>query len=109
MEAQRKRAYRRLLYHALVDLRSHHGISPYGTFPWWNVMALIMSVRVLRQKVIVAEWLHNLAQFCADEALDEFDEGPIWKEFERFKEDLPTLWSYGYREQFEADLKDGPK
>jgi hypothetical protein len=65
MDEQRKRAYRNLLYWAMLDLRSHTPVSPYTLLHWWNPRIWLRCVAQLRRTVIIADWLHNLAMFSA--------------------------------------------
>ncbi len=97
MDDVRKNAYRFLLYEALVEIRmvGWRGHSPLSAL---NPFALRRSVLHMRD---VADWVHNLARFAADD-FHQFDEAYFWREYD-------VLVSRGgrlsdYRQVFEREL-----
>ena len=64
VDAQRKHAYRWLLYWAMLDIRPRQWFvwgwrQRLNPFRWW------IALRRVRQVGYLAEWLHNLARFSA--------------------------------------------
>ena len=94
MEAQRKHAYRYLLYWAMLDIR------PIAwTRPGWNPLHWHRHREQIRRAGDLAEWLHNLAQFSALE-FERFDEEWFWRDFERILSRNPDSGLERYRDRF---------
>jgi len=92
LEASRKRAYRHLLYWALLEMRA------LGNPRHWDGA----SRPVLRAWVL-AEWLHNLAEFSALDFAG-FDEEQFWKKLAALDKEHPGLGLTAYQERFEQRL-----
>jgi hypothetical protein len=80
MDEQRKRAYRRLLYNAMLNIR------PIGwSAPSWRCWRSWFYAPAWHRRVLIAgataDWLHNLAMFSAAD-FQGFDEHWFWKAFE---------------------------
>jgi len=91
MDEARKKAYRFLLYHAMLDIRPIQWLPrSWNPFRW----------RRLHQKAgVIADWLHNLAQFSALE-FEGFDEDWFWREFRQFNERYPDYGLSHYQDLF---------
>ena len=78
MDEARKKAYRLLLYHAMLDI---------GPIQWlprsWNPFRWRRQLRLHQRAGEIADWLHNLAQFSALD-FEGFDEDWFWREFRQF-------------------------
>jgi len=75
MDDIRKRAYRYLLYHALLEIRS--------------IESATTSSEV-RKAAVIANWLHNLAIHSAHEFVG-FDEENFWRQYDTLNERNPDL------------------
>jgi hypothetical protein len=102
MDEQRKKAYRYLLYHAMLDIRPIGWMS-FG-FPrilnpnfWRNV------VRRVRRAGVIADLLHNLAFFSATD-FRRFDEEWFWKQFQSYEQRHRGLQLSAYKDVFEREL-----
>ena len=102
MDDLRKRAYRVLLYHGMLDLRSHTPTSPYRPARWWNPWFWRRVRERLTVTMVLADWLHNLAFFSAAE-FDQFDEPTFWREYDRLSPQF-AAHTTNYREVFEREL-----
>ena len=102
MDELRKRAYRVLLYQAMLDLRIHSPTSPYTPARWWNPWFWRRVRERLTFAMLLADWLHNLAFFSAAD-FEHFDEAKFWGEYDRLR---PRFARHGtrYREAFEREL-----
>lgn len=99
VNAQRKLAYRWLLYWAMLDIRPlrwagsgwRQRLNP---FCWWS------NSRRVRLAGGIAEWLHNLAIYSA---LDfaRFDEGRFWQDYQWLLDQYPRSGLERYRAEFE--------
>lgn len=103
MDDARARAYRRLLYWAMLDLRAHVPTSPYFRERWWSPRFWLEMRRKHYYNMDVADWLHNLAQFAADN-IDWLDERIFWEEWDRLKQRHPNDGLGDYRRRFEQEL-----
>ena len=97
MDDVRKNAYRFLLYHALVEIRMV-GWHAHGPLCLLNPFALR---RDLLRVCDVADWLHNLARFAADD-FRQFDEARFWRECDALGMGAGALGEY--RSVFEREL-----
>jgi hypothetical protein len=102
MDPNRKRAYRCLLYSAMLEIRQLAWIridpsplmvpeQPHATFN-----------RVHRAGV-VADWLHNLALFSALD-FEHFDEDRFWRDLEGYQQQHSDLELAAYRRLFDQEL-----
>lgn len=104
MDPNRKRAYRNLLYHAMLDIRSHTPISPYTPVKWYMPTVWSKLIGRLRHNMLVADWMHNLAQFSAEHHLDEFNEQWFWNHLEQLKARFPSQQWNWYESIFDRAL-----
>ncbi len=103
-----KKAYRHLLYHAMVDIRTlcqSRGRELTNPFAWRK------QYRNSRIAGALADWLHNLAQHAATD-FDGFDTDWFWVEYDnlikRFNHIGPYLGAgywMDYRDRYEKQLK----
>ncbi|MBM3979770.1 MAG: hypothetical protein FJ304_05720 [Planctomycetes bacterium] len=105
MNDQRKRAYRSLLYYALIDIRLVYWAAEAEPPTKGPSQSQLAASRIQRVGVI-ADWLHNLASFSAND-FDGFDEEYFWDEHQRFCDRYPMFRMEHYRERFEQDA--GPR
>ncbi len=100
MNEGRKRAYRYLLYWAMVDIRnlcqSRGGVT-------LNPRKIWEQYQLSRQAGALADWLHNLAYY-SQVHFQRFDEERFWREYEGFKSDFPQ-YRGDYKELFDDELK----
>jgi hypothetical protein len=104
VDDRRKRAYRELLYHAMLDIR---GIAWSGPRGWLalNPYAWRRYAHQARRAGIIADWLHNLALFSALD-FERFDETWFWREYESFRIRYPDAGLERYRDRFEQQLSE---
>lgn len=91
MENDLQRAYRHLLYQAMLDFRPL-AWRPYG-LQWISPSFYIRHIRHTRQVGELAEWLHNMAEFSRRDFAG-FDEQRFWLEFSRLEKRFPALACY---------------
>ena len=104
MDTARQRAYRRLIYWAMLDMRAHIPSSPYSAHdPVWSPKFWLRLRRRHHYNLSVADWLHNLAQFAAGD-FEKFDESWFWREHEQLIARFPELRGQRYYERFEQEL-----
>jgi hypothetical protein len=99
-----KKAYRNLLYGAMLDIRNL--CQPRGRESW-NPIVWLRQYRLSRIAGALADWLHNLAQHAATD-FDAFDTDWFWQEYasicNRFCGCVgPGKWM-DYRDRFEKHL-----
>lgn len=99
MDAQRRYAYRWVLYEATLEIRSLQGVGRL----WqerFNPICWGRQLRQIRRAGAIADWLHNLALFSA---LDfaEFDEDRFWRDFQWLLEHYPGDGLERYRTIFD--------
>ncbi len=82
MDANKKYAYRFLLYWAMLDIRPI-AWSPQGG-EWINPFFWRSHIRRIRALGELAEWLHNMADFSTRDFAG-FDQQRFWDEFERLR------------------------
>ncbi len=102
MEKVRAKAYRYIIYYGLLDIR---GLTWYA---WdkrqkWSPWFLFLSIDKIRARGAIAECLHNLGQFSANDFVG-FDESWFWKEYDQMKARYGKHWPNDYREIFESRL-----
>jgi hypothetical protein len=102
MDQVRERAYRRLLYHAMLEIRPIAWI-PLGWTRLLNPFKWRRSARDIRKAGKIADWLHNLASFSAHDFKD-FNEERFWRELDHFHQRNPELGLDRYRKFFAQDL-----
>lgn len=103
MDAQRKQAYRWLLYLATLEIRPLQWIGRRGwrrlnPFCWWS------QSQQVRRAGAIADWLHNLAIYSAID-FDRFDEERFWKDYQWFLDNHPNAGLDMYRSEFERRAK----
>lgn len=102
MDDNRKRAYRWILYQALLDIRPLQWLEPrwyarINPFYWHRYR------QAVRRAGAIANWLHNLALYSAID-FEHFDEERFWTDYRS------TLGRYSgtcvahYRAAFEREL-----
>src|SRR5262249_45090672 len=102
MEPNRKRAYRYLLYSAMLEIRQ---------LAWMQVgLSRLLLPRQRHEKVsrlrragVVVDWLHNLAFFSAVD-FERFDEDRFWRDLEGYQRRLPDFELRAYRRLFDQEL-----
>jgi hypothetical protein len=97
MDERRKRAYRYLLYRAMLDIR------PIAWLRLRNPPRWPDEVRRIRQAGALADWLHNLALFSSLD-FTRFDEECSWKDGQSLKARYPGLDPERYHRLFEEQL-----
>src|SRR5262245_1764311 len=100
MDEQRKRAYRSLLYTAMLDIRRLAWLPP-DALGAEDELARQRVAQQIRRAGMIADWLHNLALF-ASEDFRGFDEGWFWNELAALEAKQPDFDLSLYRHQFEA-------
>lgn len=78
MDPQRQKAYRHLLYTALVHMRAGD-----REVVWWNPASWQRTTSDLRQLKDLADYFHNLALFSVWD-FDQFDEEQFWQDMTHF-------------------------
>lgn len=73
-----KNIYRHLLYRSLLRIRLYRSPS------WWNPLDWARQRRVARANAALADALHNLAFFAAND-FENFDEARFWRDVEGFE------------------------
>jgi hypothetical protein len=102
MDETRKRAYRYLLYTALLDIRANtwFSVGP----GWWHPRFLRRALHSLRRSNIVADCFHNLAHFAALD-FENFDEAWFWRDLAHLDARYPSLGiARTYKAEFEREL-----
>ena len=102
MDEARKRAYRYMLYYAMLNIRMNIPCGPYSRryMHWWSPAFWYRVLRRHRYNMALADALHNLAQFSADDFRD-FDESMFWKGYERFHRRFGDKWGMNLRSIFD--------
>ena len=105
MDEARKNAFRRVLYAAMLDFRGHWPINPYQKSEWSRPWLFPKIARRLREIQLMADWLHNLAEFAAND-FERFDERFFWKDYEQMLQHNPALHKQMgiLQSQFEQDI-----
>ncbi len=103
LDAQRKRAYRAILYVAMLDLRRHTPTSPYTRATWWNPLFWRRVLARLRYAMLMADWLHNLALYSATD-FESFNESSFWKQYDQFPPRVVSHALDDYRAMFDREL-----
>jgi hypothetical protein len=99
MDAQRKAAYRWLLYWAMLDIRRLAWMG----FRWRervNPFFWRRAWRQMRYAGEVADWLHNLAAYSIVD-FDGFDEEWFWRGYRRLLDAYPESGVEHYRGEFD--------
>ena len=102
MDEMRKRAYRYLLYRAMLDIRPM-AWSPVRFVRLLNPFLRHREVARIRRTGVIADWLHNLAAFSAHD-FDGFDEQWFWPEYESFEKANPEFQLSHFKGVFERVL-----
>jgi hypothetical protein len=96
------KAYRYLLYHAMVDIRSFAWMR-FWSFRLLNPMNWRATLDRIRRAGVIADWLHNLALFSVLD-FEEFDEARFWSDFRLLNERHPGARLGWYKDIFEREL-----
>ena len=105
MDPAGKRAYRLLLYHAMLDLRAGGPSFVPADASTLTTSQLNEVLEDSRHGKIVAHWLHNLADASADE-FAEFDEKAFWEQFNLLRDQSPSPARFDtYRTVFDRASK----
>jgi hypothetical protein len=102
VDEQRKKAYRYLLYHAMLDIRPSAWIST-GVFRLLNPFYLRHLLKRVRRGGVIANWLHNLALFSVLD-FESFDEQWFWGEFQSYDKRYPSFNLVAYKTLFDEEL-----
>lgn len=95
MKEARKKAYRQLLYMAMLDLRPYEGAN--------SAEGADLLADNLRSIGGLAYWLHNLALSSSDDFVT-FDEDGFWAQMKHFDSKYPQLDLKRYRELFDKEI-----
>lgn len=102
VDTARKKAYRYVLYWALLECRRVRWIA----WSWkekLNPLCWGRIARNVRAAGGLCEWLHNLALFSALD-FDRFDEDRFWADYELLRKHHGKEWLTDYREFFAQRL-----
>jgi hypothetical protein len=99
VDANRKYAYRFLLYWAMLDIRSIEWLR-WTTLRMLNPLSWREQIRRIRRAGALANWLHNLALFSALD-FERFDEARFWHDLETVCKRYPEYGLVNYRSFFE--------
>jgi hypothetical protein len=102
MDEQRKKAYRYLLYHSMLDIRPIAWMRS-GFFRSLHPFNWKTSSQQIRRAGIVADWLHNLALFSVLD-FERFDEGRFWQDYRHFDGRHPEFQLSAYKDLFEREV-----
>ena len=102
MDAQLQKAYRYLLYRAMLDIRPIAWM-PFGFFRFLNPFKWRAAIQQIRRAGIIADWLHNLALFSVLD-FERFDEEWFWRDFRHYNERHPDFQLAYYKDVFEREL-----
>jgi hypothetical protein len=102
MDEKRKRAYRYVLYWAMLDTRRLALARPLfprllNPFVWRKTDARI------RRAAELADWLHNLSLFSALN-FEDFNERTFWREYEHFEKHKPEYRFSEFKAVFDRVL-----
>ena len=99
MDQLRQKAYRYLLYQAMLDIRP---------IAWqrarWNPFRWRLHTRQVAFAGALADALHNLALFAACN-FERFDESHFWRDLDRLAQHWPDRRVNRYHEMFESALQ----
>ncbi len=98
MSEARKRAYRYLLYRAMLDIGGGIAGSRFSLHP----RRIWRGYLLARRSGDLANWLHNLALYSSRE-FKGFQEDWFGKGYKGFKSSHPDHWT-DYKEEFEKEL-----
>lgn len=97
MDAHRKKAYRFLLYWAMLQIR------PIQWHRRWSPLRWKHNRNAVRKAGLIANWLHNLAFFSTLE-FDGFEEERFWRDYDWFVEHHPDCGITEYKKVFDREL-----
>jgi hypothetical protein len=105
MDEMRKRAYRYLLYRAMLEIRP----VAWMAFSFARILNPYLwrqsNIRIRRAGTI-ADWMHNLAFFSAHD-FEGFNEGRFWNEYEGLEKRYPEYHVSDFKRVFEHVLAGG--
>lgn len=99
MDVPRARAYRYLVYWAMLDIR----LICQDFDHTWNPFCWSRYARRIRCAGAIADWLHNLALFSSLN-FRQFSEDVFWKDFELLRSRYPEFGLERYRDLFDKRL-----
>jgi hypothetical protein len=102
MDANRKLAYRFVIYWGMLDIRRLQNDID-RPLRLLNPIRLYRTWRHAQRAGATAEWLHNAAHFSTFD-FEDFREDWFWNEHDRLVERFGN--DFNYRDVFEARLKD---
>jgi hypothetical protein len=85
MEAARKRAYRYVIYYAMLEIRVNVPCSAFGHVKWWSLGFWRRLLRRHQRNMALADCMHNLAQFSAED-FEHFNERQFWATYDRYEQ-----------------------
>lgn len=103
LSEEEKKAYRNLLYYAMLDIRmlcQHHGSESPNPLVWRRQYSNSRVAGAL------ADWLHNLAQYSALD-FDDFDTVRFWQDYDRLTKRFSSFFAgqwLDYRKRYEDSL-----
>lgn len=98
MKPDTQAAYRDLLYLGMAHIRN---CCPQRLEPSWNPMRWRRAYVSARLAGLIADWLHNLAEFGVCD-FDGFDEQIFWNEHESLAARHTDFARCQFRQRFEA-------
>ena len=104
MNEIRKRAYRILLYEAMLDIRAIAWLR----LTFWqrfNPYAWARNQRQVRRAGVIADYLHNLARFSAYN-FEHFSEDFFWQDWQSACERYPDFGLQVYKDRFDKMLSE---
>jgi hypothetical protein len=105
MDEQRKRAYRYLLYMAMLDIRPIRWI-PFSFRTLLTPLQRKRSKTSIHRAGTIADLMHNLAMFSAYD-FEQFDEAWFWREFDSYQQNYPKFELTRYKNRFEKIINEG--
>lgn len=107
VDEQRKRAYRYLLYWAMLDIRAVQWL---GRRSWraWSPLYWRRELRRVQYAGAVADWLHNLALYSSVN-FQGFNEDWFWRDFETVRSRYSEFGLAHYQDLFEQHADQPPE
>ena len=105
MDNDRKNAYRWLLYHGMLEIRSHQVQMIQGSrWRFLNPFYLRRCMNYVQRSHAITEALHNLALFASKDFCG-FKEDHFWKGIDSLKL-FPAYWATDFRMEFHRKLSE---
>lgn len=102
MDEMRKRAYRYLLYRAMLEIRPVASMR-LGILRRMNPVLWHRSATQIRRAGVIADWLHNLASHSAHD-FEGFREEWFWREYDGLNKAHPEYHLPEFKRVFENAL-----